>query len=63
LLLAIAITGILMRYFTRVDILSVKQFALSMAAFQPVLRKRSAAFSYAISCWSALSPHISPSAN
>jgi nitrate reductase gamma subunit len=35
LLLAIAITGILMRYFTRVDILSVKQFALSMAAFQP----------------------------
>jgi nitrate reductase gamma subunit len=35
LLLAIAVTGILMRYFTRVDILSVKQFALSLAAFRP----------------------------
>ena len=34
LLLAIAVTGILMRYFTRVDILSVKQFALSVAAFR-----------------------------
>lgn len=35
LLLAIAVTGILMRYFTRVDILSVKQFALDLAAFRP----------------------------
>jgi nitrate reductase gamma subunit len=35
LLLAIAVTGILMRYLTRVDILSVKQFALSLAAFRP----------------------------
>ncbi|MDR3752556.1 MAG: sulfate reduction electron transfer complex DsrMKJOP subunit DsrM [Terracidiphilus sp.] len=35
LLLAIAVTGILMRYFTRVDILSVKQFALGLAAFRP----------------------------
>lgn len=35
LLLAIAATGILMRYFTRVDILSVKQFALSLTAFRP----------------------------
>ena len=35
LLLAIAVTGILMRYFTRVDIFSVKQFALSLAAFRP----------------------------
>ncbi len=31
LLLAISVTGILMRYFTRVDILSVKQFALSLS--------------------------------
>lgn len=35
LLLAIAVTGILMRYFTRVDILSVKQFALGLAALRP----------------------------
>ena len=35
LLLAIAVTGILMRYLTRVDILSVKQFALNLAAFRP----------------------------
>ncbi len=35
LLLAIAATGILMRYFTRVDILTVKQFALGLAAFRP----------------------------
>lgn len=36
LLLAIATSGVLMRYFVRVDILSVKQFALSLAAFRPV---------------------------
>ncbi len=35
LLLAIGITGILMRYFTGVDILNVKQFALGLAAFRP----------------------------
>ncbi len=35
LLLAIATTGILMRYFTRVDIFSVKQFALGLATFRP----------------------------
>ena len=36
LLLAIAVSGVLMRYFVRVDVLSVKQFALSLAAFRPV---------------------------
>lgn len=36
LLLGIGVTGVLMRYFIRVDILSVKQFALSLAAFHPV---------------------------
>ncbi|MFP5207121.1 MAG: sulfate reduction electron transfer complex DsrMKJOP subunit DsrM [Acidobacteriota bacterium] len=36
LLLAIAVSGMLMRYFVRVDVLSVKQFALSLAAFRPV---------------------------
>ena len=35
LLIAIAVTGVLMRYFVRVDILSVKQFALSLATFRP----------------------------
>ncbi len=35
LLLGIAVTGMLMRYFVRVDILSVKQFALSLTAFRP----------------------------
>lgn len=35
LLIAIAVTGVLMRYFVRVDVLSVKQFALSIAALQP----------------------------
>ena len=34
-LLAIAVTGILMRYFIRVDVLGVKQFALGLAAFHP----------------------------
>lgn len=37
LLLAIAVTGILMRYFTRVDVFSVKQFALSLAALRPTV--------------------------
>ena len=36
LLLAIAISGVLMRYFVRVDVISVKQFATSLAAFRPV---------------------------
>jgi len=35
LLLGIAVTGILMRYFTRVDVLSVKELALSLAALRP----------------------------
>ena len=35
LLLGIAVSGVLMRYFVRVDLLSVKQFALSLAAFRP----------------------------
>ena len=35
LLLGIAVSGVLMRYFIRVDMLSVKQFALSLTAFRP----------------------------
>lgn len=35
LLLGVAATGILMRYFVRVDVAGVKQFALSVAAFHP----------------------------
>jgi nitrate reductase gamma subunit len=36
LLLGIAASGMLMRYFTRIDILSVKQIALGFAAFRPL---------------------------
>ena len=36
LLLAIGVSGVLMRYFVRVDLISVKQFAMSLAAFRPV---------------------------
>jgi nitrate reductase gamma subunit len=35
-LAGIAIAGLLMRYATRVDVVSVKQFALGLATFQPV---------------------------
>jgi nitrate reductase gamma subunit len=37
LLLAIALTGMLMRYLTRVDVVGVKQFALGLATFHPAL--------------------------
>lgn len=37
LLIAIAVTGVLMRYFVRADISSVKQFALSIAALRPAI--------------------------
>jgi nitrate reductase gamma subunit len=36
LIIGIAISGVLMRYFVRADVLSVKQFVLSVAAFRPV---------------------------
>ena len=35
-LAGIAVTGLLMRYVTRVDVVSVKQFALGLASFHPV---------------------------
>lgn len=37
LILAIAITGMLMRYVTRVDVVSIKQLAVGLTTFQPVL--------------------------
>lgn len=37
LLLGIAVTGVWMRYFARVDAVAVKQFALSLTIFAPVL--------------------------
>jgi len=37
LLLGIGVTGVLMRYFTRIDLLSVKEFALSLAALRPAV--------------------------
>ncbi len=37
LLLSIAITGILMRYFTKVDIVGIKELAIGLFSFQPVV--------------------------
>jgi nitrate reductase gamma subunit len=37
LLLSIAITGILMRYFTKIDIVSIKELAIGLFSFQPVV--------------------------
>ncbi len=37
LIMAIAITGILMRYLLKVDIVSVKQLAMGLVTFSPVL--------------------------
>jgi nitrate reductase gamma subunit len=37
LLISIAITGILMRYFTKVDIVSIKEFAMGLFSLQPVV--------------------------
>lgn len=39
LLLGLALTGILMRYFFRIDTVAVKQFALGLVTFSPVLPK------------------------
>jgi nitrate reductase gamma subunit len=36
LLLGIAVSGVLMRYFLRADIIAVKQFALGLATFHPI---------------------------
>jgi len=38
LIFAIALTGILMRYFTKVDIISVKQFLMGLVTFSPQLQ-------------------------
>jgi nitrate reductase gamma subunit len=40
LLLGITVTGVLMRYFMRVDVLSVKEFALSLAALRPQVAQK-----------------------
>jgi nitrate reductase gamma subunit len=37
LILAIAVTGILMRHFTKVDIVSVKEMAVGLFSFQPIV--------------------------
>ncbi|MCW8803301.1 MAG: sulfate reduction electron transfer complex DsrMKJOP subunit DsrM [Ignavibacteriaceae bacterium] len=37
LILSIAVTGILMRYFTKVDIVSVKELAVGLFSFNPVI--------------------------
>jgi nitrate reductase gamma subunit len=37
LIISIAVTGILMRYFTKVDIISVKELAIGLFSFQPIV--------------------------
>ena len=37
LIISIAVTGILMRYFTKVDIVSVKELAVGLFSFNPVI--------------------------
>jgi len=37
LIFAIAVTGILMRYFVRVDVINIKQLAVGLASFSPIL--------------------------
>jgi len=39
LILAIATTGVLMRYFTKTDIVSVKMFTMSLVSFSPAIPK------------------------
>jgi nitrate reductase gamma subunit len=46
LLLSIAVSGVLMRYLTRVDVVAIKQFALSLAAFTPALPQSAGAMFY-----------------
>jgi nitrate reductase gamma subunit len=46
LLLAIAVSGIWMRYFGRTDIVAVKQFAIGLAVFRPVAAKGAGAWFY-----------------
>jgi len=47
LLLAIAFTGVWMRYFARTDVVAVKQFAIGLAVFAPVVPKTAGAWFYA----------------
>lgn len=37
LIISITITGILMRYFTKMDVVGIKELAMSLASFQPVI--------------------------
>jgi nitrate reductase gamma subunit len=37
LLIGLALSGVLMRYFTRVDLLAVKQLAMGLVTFSPVV--------------------------
>ena len=37
LIIGIAATGIMMRYFTKVDVVAIKQFTMGLATFQPAI--------------------------
>ena len=47
LLLAIALTGIVMRYLVRTDVVAVKQFAIGLAIFRPAVPQNVGAWFYA----------------
>lgn len=46
LLLAIAVSGVWMRYFARTDVVAVKQFAIGLAVFAPAVPKNVGAWFY-----------------
>ena len=46
LLLGLAVTGVLMRYFTKVHIVAVKQFAIGLVTFSPILPQEMGALFY-----------------
>jgi nitrate reductase gamma subunit len=47
LLLGLGVTGVLMRYFTKVNLVAIKQFALGLVTFSPILPAEMGALFYA----------------
>lgn len=46
LIIAIVLSGIIMRYFTKVDIVAVKEFTMGLVTFRPVIPKNVGAIFY-----------------
>ena len=51
-----------MRYFTRVDVVAIKQLAIGLVTFSPIVPKEVGSLFFGTSCSVHLRP-ISPSAN